>query len=158
MSSEKKSKMIFAKATALNFCAIVVYQDGDNLKVCDITESENIVRFIKDVEALARKHQPELLQYECSVYLDECHVLRNLLYKDNIRVRGYKSEGDYLNRIVSQSVWIENHVFVNEKFISFIDRMTSFNVSEPDKTNITLDILSDATKYLRRNFYINTNS
>jgi hypothetical protein len=144
--------MIFAKATALNFCAIVIYRNEDNLMVCDIVESENITRFIKDVEELARKHRPELLQYECSVYIDECRVLRNLLYSENIRVRGYKSEGAYLDRIVSQATWIERHVIINEKFISFIDRMTSFNVSEPDKTNIALDILSDAAKYIRRYF------
>jgi hypothetical protein len=149
---EEKSKIIFAKATALNFCAVVIYRAGTDLKVCDIVESENISQFIQDVTELARKHNPKLLQYECSVYLTECHALRTSLYHDNIRVRGYKSEGDYLNRVVSQAEWIEDYVIVNEKFTSFIDKMMSFNISEPNKANIALDILSDASKFLRRHY------
>lgn len=153
MSEEKKEikrKMIFAKATALNFCAIVVYPNQHNLRVCDILESESIEEFISDVEVLARKHMPELLHYECTVYLHECKDLRNALHKDSIKVRGYKSEGAYINRIVSQAYWIENYVLVNEKFTDFIDKMMSFSTNDPDKTNIALDVLSDATKYLRR--------
>lgn len=153
MSEEKKEvkrKMIFAKATALNFCAIVVYPNQRNLRICDIVESESIEAFISDVEVLARKHMPELLHYECTVYLHECKDLRNALQKDNIKVRGYKSEGAYMNRIVSQAYWIENYVLVNDKFTDFIDKMMSFSINDSDKTNIALDLISDATKYLRR--------
>lgn len=156
MSEEKKDnkyKMIFAKATALNFCAIVVYQNKNNLMVCDIVESDNIDQFIADVKDLARKHKPELLQYECSVYLHECRDLRTALYEDNIKVRGYKSEGSYINRIVSQANWIESYVMVNEVFTGFIDKMMSFNIFDTDKTNIALDVLSDATKYLRKYYF-----
>jgi hypothetical protein len=120
--------------------------------VCDIVESGNIDQFIRDIAELARKHVPELLQYECTVYLRECRDLRHILLKDNIKVRGYKSEGAYLDRIVSEASWIESHVLVNEIFPTFIDRMTSFNLSEPDKKNIALDILSDAAHYTRRYF------
>lgn len=155
MSEEKKDKrkMIFAKATALNFCAIVVYPNNRKMMVCDIVESECIEDFIDEVEVLARKHMPELLHYECTVYLHECKDLRIVLYKDSIKVRGYKSEGTYMNRIVSQASWIQSHVKVNRNFSDFIDQMKSFSMSDPDKTNIALDVLSDATKYLRRNIF-----
>lgn len=152
MNSGSKRKIIFAKATAYNFCAIAVYRGDGKLMLSDIVESDSISQFIEDVTDLARKHAPELLQYECSVYLTECKELRQRLSKENIRVRGYKSEGGYLNRIVSEAGWIENNVLVNEKFPSFIDRMLSFSASDTDKTNIALDILSDATKYIRRHF------
>lgn len=153
MSEEKKEakrKMIFAKATTLSFCAIVVYPNHHHLRVCDIVESDNIEEFILDVEVLARKHMPELLQYECTVYMHECKELRYSLHKDSIKVRGYKSEGSYSHRIISQAYWIEKYVLVNDKFTDFIDKMMSFNINDTDKTNIALDILADATKYLRR--------
>lgn len=153
MNKEAKQKMIFAKATALNFYAIVVYVNNGNLMVCDIVESEDIDEFLNDVEVLARKHMPELLQYECSVYLHECRKLRSALMNDNIRVRGYRSEGTYQDRVFSQVPWIENHAIINEEFTDFIDNMISFDIANPDKANIALDILSDATKYLRRIYF-----
>lgn len=155
MNEEKKDKhkMIFAKPTTLNFCAIVVYPNNGKIMVCDIVESECIEDFIDEVEILARKHNPDLLQYECTVYMHECKDLRSALLKDNIKVRGYKSEGTYMNRIVSQAHWIENYVLVNEKFTDFIDKMMYFSMNETDKTNIALDVLSDATRYLRRYYF-----
>ncbi|MBD8389653.1 hypothetical protein [Dysgonomonas sp. BGC7] len=156
MNEEKKNtkhKMIFAKATAYGYCAITVYENKEKLMVCDIVESGDIDQFIEDLSFLARKHIPELVQYECTVYMHECTTLRNILQHDNIKVRGYKSEGTYINRIVSQAHWIESNVLVNEIFPSFIDKMTSFNISDPDKTNIALDVLSDATQYLRRFYF-----
>lgn len=156
MSEEKKEvrqKMIFAKATSLNFCAIVVYRSNGTLKVCDIVESASIDEFIPDVVLLARKHKPELLQYECSVYIDECKALRSELYNDSVRVRGYRSEGVYLNRVVSQAAWIESNVLVNDKFTFFIDQLMSFSTTDPDKSNIALDVLSDATLFLRRYWF-----
>jgi hypothetical protein len=153
MNGKMKSKMIFAKATISNFCAITVFGSQGKLIVCDVVESENITAFIDCVASLARKHKPELLQYECSVFADECRVLRELLCKDDIRVRGYKSDGAYLNRIVSQHEWITDNVCPYEEFASFIDLMLSFSLLSQDKTNIALDILSDATKYLRRYYF-----
>lgn len=150
---EVKRKMIFAKATALNFCAIVVYPNNGKMMVCDVVESDSIEDFIVEVEVIAKKHKPEILHYECTVYMHECKDLRITLYKDSIKVRGYKSEGTYKNRIVSQASWIESNVFVNEEFTDFADQMMSFNISDTDKTNIALDVLSDATKYLRRNIF-----
>lgn len=150
MSEDKKQKMIFAKATATNFCAITVYPKNGNLMVCDVVDASDIEQFMKDVEVMSRVHDPELVQFECTIYQDECKGLRDRLLNYNIKVRGYKSEGTYLNRIVSQAQWIERRVLVNEVFTSFIDRMTSFSLSDPDKTNIALDVLSDATKFQRR--------
>lgn len=152
-TTEIKRKMIFAKATALNFCAIVVYPNEGKMMVCDIVESKCIEDFIDEVETVAKKHKPELLHYECTVYLHECKDLRVALYQDSIKVRGYKSDGSYINRIVSQASWIENNVLVNEDFTAFVDQMMSFSTTETDKNNIALDVLSDATKYLRRNVF-----
>lgn len=152
-SEDIKHKMIFAKATALNFCAIVVYTSDDILIVCDVVTSKTIENFIVDVEVVAKKHLPYLLNYECSVYLHECRDLREVLNKENIKVRGYKSEGAYKDRIISQASWISNNVSVDEEFDDFIYQVTSFSLSDTDKTNIALDVLSDATKYFRRNIF-----
>ena len=148
-----KVKMVFAKATANNFCAIVAYKDGSMLKVCEVVESENITDFISAVSELAKKHRPELVHYECTVYLSECAVLRSELINENIRVRGYNSFGSYIDRIVSQAEWISNNVLVEEKYADFIDRMTSFSVSDTEKDNIAIDVLSDAAWFFRRYYF-----
>jgi hypothetical protein len=145
-------KMIFAKATATDFCAIAVYRKDSDLMVCDVVESGGIAGFIDDVAGMARKHVPWLVQYECTVYVNECRELRGLLLDGNITVRGYRSEGAYTDRIVSQAGWIEGHVLVNERFSGFVEQMLSFNVADKDKTNIAMDVLSDAAKFMRRTF------
>lgn len=150
---ERNNKMIFAKATALKFCAIVVYPSSNNLIVCDVVESKTIESFMVEVELVAKKHLPYLLNYECTIYLHECNDLRESLQKENVKVRGYKSEGKYSDRIISQSSWISNNVSVDEVFDDFIHEVTSFSISDTDKTNIALDVLSDATKYFRRNIF-----
>ena len=159
-------KLIFAKATAENFCAIVVYAENKELIVCDVVElpysvrqfanivvPDDIRQFINNVAASAKKHTPELVQYECSVYLSECRDLRELLSKDDIKVRGYKSEGNYLDRIISQANWIAENVVINEEFSQFTQQILSFKPSDKDKSNIALDVLSDAAKFMRRQYF-----
>ena len=145
-------KVIFAKATVYDFCAIVAYKDKSVLKVCEIVESENISDFINELIELAKKHNAELVNYECSVYLAECSMLRCKLAEENIKVRGYESDGRLAARIVSQAEWIRDNVLVNEKYSDFIDRMTSFNPAADDR-NIAMDVLSDAASFFRRYYF-----
>jgi hypothetical protein len=146
------NKIIYAKATVKGLCAILVYKNGAFLAIGDVIKSCDIAGFIHDVGELARKHHPWMVQYECTVYTNECKDLRKLLTGDNIPVRGYKSEGLYLDRIVSQAGWIEKHVMIDDRFTDFIDRMTSFNADDTDKDNIEMDVLSDAVIFMRRYF------
>ena len=146
-------KIIFAKPTTENFCAIVAYKDVDFLKVCDIIESENITDFINELIELAKKHNPELVNYECSIYLSECNAFRNHLAEHDIKVRCYKSFGTYIERIISQSEWIRDNVLVNEKYENFIDNIASYSPIENDRCNIAMDVLSDATQYFRKYYF-----
>ena len=146
-------KLIFAKATVESFCAIVAYVQDSELIVCDIVTSENISKFLTDISELTTKHNPILVQYECSIYLNECRNLREILSSSDTKVRGYKSEGAYLDRIVSQANFISESVVVDESLSEFTAQILSFKPSDKDKSNIALDVLSDAAKFMRRRYF-----
>lgn len=144
------NRMIFAKATLRDSYAIAIELKNNGVIVDYTITADDITGFITLIAELAKSYSPWIVHYECSVYMHECRDLRSLLYMDNIKLRGYKSEGTYTNRVVSQIDWIKDNVSIVEDLSDFIDDTASFNMADMDKDNIGLDVLSDATKYLRR--------